>query len=474
MIKQRTKILAFFIYLGDLGATLIAFLCAYWFRGTFSQESYAALFPFPRYFNLLLAIFPIWPLLFYLTGLYRFWQGQGFWKETWGIFKGVFLSSLFLGFTVFALKYQFVSRIFIFLFAIFDFFFVLAARTFIRKFILFFNRKTERFRMILIVGTEERAVTLAQNIEKHKDLGLRILGFLSTGETSPLQKQKLNGYSVLGVTKDLPRLLEREVVDEVIFAISQEELKRMEDLFLLCEERGITARLAINFFPHVIAKTHLEELDGLPLLTFTTTPKNELLLILRRILDFMGSLVLIVILAPVFLFITLLIRLDSPGPIIYRQVRCGRNGRRFTFYKFRSMVERAEERQSDLAPYNVMDGPVFKMKNDPRVTRVGKFLRKTSLDELPQLINVLRGEMSFVGPRPPIPAEVERYEGWQRRRLSMKPGITGLWQVSGRNQIDFDQWMKLDLEYIDNWSLWLDFKILLRTLLAVLLGKGAM
>jgi exopolysaccharide biosynthesis polyprenyl glycosylphosphotransferase len=472
MLKHRTRIFNFSLFLGDLGATLSAFFCAYWLRGTFPQESYAALFPFPWYFNLLLAIFSIWPLLFYLTGLYRFWQGQGFWRETWGVFKAVFFSSLFLGFIVFLLKYQFVSRIFIFFFAIFDFFFVIAARTFIRKFILFFNRKIERFRIILIVGTEERALSLAKDIEKHKDLGLRILGFLSTGETSP--PQRLNGYSILGMAKDLPQLLEREVVDEIIFAISQEELKGMEGLFLLCEERGITARLAINFFPHVIAKTHLEELDGLPLLTFTTTPRNELLLILRRIFDFGGSLGLIVIFAPVFLLITLLVRLDSPGPIIYRQVRCGWNGRRFTFYKFRSMVQRAAERQSDLAPYNEMNGPVFKMKRDPRVTRVGRFLRKTSLDELPQLINVLRGEMSFVGPRPPLPEEVEKYEGWQRRRLSMKPGITGLWQVRGRNRIDFDQWMKLDLEYIDNWSLWLDFKILLKTIPVVLSGKGAM
>ena len=472
MLKQRTKIFAFFLYLGDLGAVLLAFLCAYWFRGIFPQESYATLFPFSWYLNLLLAVVPIWSITLYLTGLYRDWRGQGRWKETWGIFKAVLISSLFLGFILFALKYQFVSRIFILLFALFDFFFVIAARTSIRTIILFSNRKIERFRMILIVGTEERALSLAQNIEKHKDLGLRILGFVSTGDGSP--PQKLNGYPVLGSAKDLPQLLEREVVDEVIFAISQEELKKMADLFLSCEERGITARLAINFFPHVIAKTHLEELDGLPLLTFTTTPKNELLLLLRRIFDFVGSLILILILSPVFLLITLAIGLDSRGPAIYRQVRCGLNGRRFTFYKFRSMVQGAETRKGDLLAHNLMDGPVFKMKNDPRVTRVGRFLRKTSLDELPQLFNVLRGDMSFVGPRPPIPEEVEKYEGWQRRRLSMKPGITGLWQVSGRNQIDFQQWMKLDLEYIDNWSMWLDFKILIKTILVVLLGKGAM
>jgi exopolysaccharide biosynthesis polyprenyl glycosylphosphotransferase len=472
MLKQRTRIFSFFIYFGDLGATLIAFLCAYWFRDIFPQDSYAALFPFAWYLNLLLAIFPIWSILFYLVNLYRDWRGQGFWKEAWGVSKAVFISSLLLGFTVFALKYQFVSRIFISLFALLDIFLIITIRISVRKLILFFNRKIERFRIILIVGTEEGAVTLAQNIEKHKDLGLRILGFLATRDKTP--PRKLNGYPVLGVADNLPQILENEVVDEVIFAISQEELKKMEDLFLLCEERGITARLAINFFPHVIAKTHLEELEGLPLLTFTTAPKNELLLLLRRMIDFVGSLLLISILSPLFLMITLLIRLDSPGPAIYRQVRCGLNGRKFTFYKFRSMVQGAEKQQSDLIAYNMMDGPVFKMKNDPRVTRVGRFLRKTSLDELPQLFNVLRGDMSFVGPRPPIPEEVEKYESWQRRRLSMRPGITGLWQVSGRNQIDFQRWMKLDLEYIDHWSLWLDFKILIKTILVVLWGKGAM
>jgi exopolysaccharide biosynthesis polyprenyl glycosylphosphotransferase len=242
----------------------------------------------------------------------------------------------------------------------------------------------------------------------------------------------------------------------------------------LCEERGTTARVTIDFFPHIISKTHLEEMDGLPLLTFSTTPKNELLLILRRIFDMIGSIVLILLLSPLLLLIILLIRLESPGPVIYRQVRVGLNGRKFTFFKFRSMVQGADERRNDLAVHNIMSGPVFKMRDDPRVTRVGRFLRKSSLDELPQLVNVLWGDMSFVGPRPPIPEEVEQYQGWQRRRLSMKPGITGLWQVSGRNQIDFDQWMKLDLEYIDHWSLWLDFKILLKTIPTVIFGRGAM
>jgi exopolysaccharide biosynthesis polyprenyl glycosylphosphotransferase len=185
-------------------------------------------------------------------------------------------------------------------------------------------------------------------------------------------------------------------------------------------------------------------------------------------------LILIGLFSPLFLFITFLIRLDSPGSVLYRQVRCGLNGRRFFLYKFRSMFESAEEDKRELMRFNMMNGPVFKMKNDPRITRVGRLLRKTSLDELPQLFNVLRGNMSLVGPRPLPVEEVEKFKGWEKRRLSMKPGITGLWQVSGRNQIDFQDWVKLDLEYIDNWSLWLDFKILLKTIPAVLLGKGAM
>jgi exopolysaccharide biosynthesis polyprenyl glycosylphosphotransferase len=248
----------------------------------------------------------------------------------------------------------------------------------------------------------------------------------------------------------------------------------MENLLLLCEERGITTRIILNFFPQVISKTHLEELEGFPLLTFSTTPKNEIALFSRRMIDFLGSLILIVLLSPIFFVLSLLIRMDSPGPALYRQPRYGLNGRKFTCYKFRSMHAWSDEKRKELIQFNLTNGPAFKMKNDPRVTRVGKFLRKTSLDELPQLFDVLKGDMSFVGPRPLLLEEVEKLEGWQRRRLSMKPGITGLWQVSGRNQIDFNQWMKLDLEYIDNWSLWLDVKILLKTIPVVLSGKGAM
>jgi len=460
------------LLLGDLIATISAFVGAYLFRGTLPADSYAALFPFSWYLNLLIPIIPIWLLVFYLLELYRFWRGHGFWKETWLAFKAVSISSFLLGFIVFALKYVYVSRIFIFSFALFDFFLVIFFRWICRKTIQFFSRKNDSSRIILIIGKDKQARTLAHAIEKHRDMGLQVLGFLSTED--PIPTPKLNGYPVLGMAQDLPQILEEEVVDEVIFAISQEEIKTMQNLFLICEERGITARVILNFFPHILSKIRMDNLEGFTFLTFSTTPKNELLMLLRRIFDLGGSIVLILIFSPLILLVAMLIRLDSPGSIIYRQVRCGLNGRKFILYKFRSMVQEAEQQQSKLTAFNLMDGPVFKMIKDPRVTRVGRFLRKTSLDELPQLFNVLRGQMSFVGPRPPLPEEVEKYEGWQRRRMSMKPGITGLWQVSGRNQTNFDQWMKLDLEYIDNWSLWLDVKILLKTIPVVLSGKGAM
>jgi exopolysaccharide biosynthesis polyprenyl glycosylphosphotransferase len=472
MLRQRNIIRSSILYLGDLMATGLAFLCAYYFRDAFPAESYASLFPLSWYLHLLWLIFPIWSLVFYLGEHYSYWRGPGFGREAWWTLQSIFFSALILGFFVFALKYQFVSRIFIVCFAFFDWVLIVLFRWLVRQANHFFSQYGESYRFILMVGTDDQALKLAQEIENHRDLGFRILGFLYTQDPNP--PERLNGYPILGHAQNLLLLLEREVIDEVIFAVSSEELRNMDHLLLACEERGITARVILNFFPHAISRTHLEELDGFPLLTFSTTPKNELILFLRRILDFSASLFILFLLSPFILVLTVLIRMDTPGPALYRQVRCGLNGRKFTCYKFRSMYTWAEEKKQEILHLNLMSGPVFKAKNDPRITRVGRFLRRTSLDELPQLFNVLKGDMSFVGPRPPLPAEVVKYKGWERRRLSMKPGITGLWQVSGRNQVDFSEWVRMDLEYIDNWSLWLDFKILLKTIPAVLSGKGAM
>ena len=259
----------------------------------------------------------------------------------------------------------------------------------------------------------------------------------------------------------------------MIFAIHRRELDRLEDLFLSLQEQGIRTRFAMDLFPHTQARVELEELDGVPLLSFATTPTSQLQLMSKRVLDIAVAALLLFIGLPIAGLIALMIKLVYGGNVLFRQTRCGLNGRFFTLYKFRTMVEDAEERRRELLHLNEMKGPVFKLRSDPRVTPLGRLLRRFSLDELPQLWNVLRGDMSLVGPRPPIPEEVAQYQRWQRRRLAMKPGLTCLWQVSGRNNLDFERWMQLDLEYIDSWSPMLDLKILLKTIPAVLSGKGA-
>src|SRR5207244_2295562 len=300
-----------------------------------------------------------------------------------------------------------------------------------------------------------------------------LLGFVSDGHRLSNGSAR---YRIFGSVPELRALLERglqaEPIDEIVFAVTRKKLDEMKQIFLLCEELGIRARVAMNFFQNRLARIEVEELEGIPFLTFTTTPSNETQLAAKRLLDVGVSLLLLTLATPIIVLAAIAIKLTSPGSVLFKQERIGLNGRIFTLYKFRTMTENASQRREEVNHLNQMTGPVFKAAADPRVTTVGRILRKFSLDELPQLWNVLRGDMSLVGPRPPIPEEVRSYHRWQRRRLSMKPGLTCLWQVNGRNNVDFDRWMQMDLQYIDNWSPSLDLKILLRTIPAVLLGRG--
>jgi exopolysaccharide biosynthesis polyprenyl glycosylphosphotransferase len=272
---------------------------------------------------------------------------------------------------------------------------------------------------------------------------------------------------------ELPMILQQHVVDEILFAVGSESLADLEEVFLLCDEEGVRTRVAVDFFPHVNSTVSLDRFGATPLLTFSAAPYDEVRLLFKRATDVVIALAGLVVLAPFMLLVAALVKLTSPGPAIFHQVRCGLNGRRFVFYKFRSMCENAEELKAGVEHLNARDGVVFKIPDDPRLTPVGRYLRKFSIDEWPQLWNVLRGDMSLVGPRPAIPSEVERYQRWQRRRLRMRPGLTCLWAISGRDNVDFETWMKMDMQYIDNWSLALDWKILLRTIPRVLTGRGA-
>jgi len=333
------------------------------------------------------------------------------------------------------------------------------------------RRRGYHVRRYAVIGSGEMARAVVETISRHPEWGLELAGHVA--ESGALTHGK-----VLGSLDDFARILEEHVIDEAIVALPHERMSvhggDVERAVLLCEEQGVAARISLDVLRYSgSSRMQVSDLDGLPMLCFTRTPEGALALWAKRAFDMGVAGLVLLFTAPVFLAVAAAIRLDSRGPVFFRQRRVGLNGRDFTMMKFRSMHAGAEQGLEGLRASNEMSGPAFKMKNDPRVTRFGRFLRKTSLDELPQFINVLRGEMSVVGPRPPIRAEVQQYQRWQRRRLSVRPGIPCTWQVSGRNDIDFDRWMKLDLEYIDRWSLWSDLSICLRTIPAVLTARGA-
>ena len=323
---------------------------------------------------------------------------------------------------------------------------------------------------VMVVGEGAAAVKLGRQIEDARGYGVHLSGFLSDRDSAG-EVELAERYPVRPLAK-LPDLLREHVIDEIIFAVDSRRLAELEEVFLLCDEEGVKTRVAVDFFPHVNSQVSLDRLGASPLLTFSATPHDEMRLLIKRLTDVLVAGAAAVFLLPFMLLIALLIRLTSPGPAIFRQVRCGLNGRRFVFYKFRSMCLNAEAMRADVEHLSERK-LAMKIPNDPRLTGVGRWLRKFSIDEWPQLWNVLKGDMALVGPRPALPDEVEQYKRWQRRRLRMRPGITSLWAVSGRDAVDFETWMKLDMQYIDQWSLALDWKILLQTIPHVLSGKGA-
>ena len=277
------------------------------------------------------------------------------------------------------------------------------------------------------------------------------------------------------VISELQSVIVQEAVDEVFISLPREKYGHLiEAIVHLCEEQGIVVRVWTDMFGLRIAKPQIDELDGVPVVTIRSGPPDGWQLIAKRMIDILGSIVLLVLLTPLFVVIAGLVKIGSPGPVFFRQERIGFNKRHFWILKFRTMVMEAEQQQQALERFNEVNGPAFKIMNDPRITRIGKFLRRFSLDELPQLFNVLVGEMSLVGPRPLPVRDVQRIAiQWHRRRFSIKPGLTCLWQVNGRSTVNFENWVRMDLDYIDKWSLGLDARILLKTIPAVLKGSGA-
>ena len=421
---------------------------------------------------LFVVVVPLLPVFLYLNKAHAFLKLEDFRKVVWNIFKAVFELTFFLVIILFIFKVRYVSRVVVFAFGGFSFLLLVVKELEIKYLFYAVGKKRGGIKNILLVGTGPEAARVIKKIADFRRWGLRILGVMSLQpEENP--GSKFAGIDILGSIRELKIVLLNQPVDEVVLAVPLRDLAATAPVIRTCEELGIKSRLALDGFGARIARPSLENLGDDGLLTFSTTSMDYWALLMKYTVDKILSFFLIILLAPLMGLICLIVRLAYGPPVIFSQKRMGLYGRIFNMYKFRTMVKEAPLRHKDLIASSDLSGPVFKMKNDPRITKFGKFLRKFSLDELPQLFSVLRGEMSLVGPRPLPVYEGEKIENWQRRRLSMKPGITCLWQVRGRSNVSFEDWMKYDLEYIDNWNLKLDFIILLKTIWVVLNTEGA-
>jgi exopolysaccharide biosynthesis polyprenyl glycosylphosphotransferase len=454
--------------IADLLLTALAYLAAaqlrakldLWFLSGYSPD-----------YHLLLFILPVWSFFFSMNRRLYEYRMVAF-RATLTNLSLTLLKCLGVLFGLLFLTHRlYPSRATLILFALLNLGFLLIIRKVLSLLLAYFRKRGRNQQKILLVGSGQIAQDFLEKSRQHPQWGWQIVGVLDW-DYSRIGLQ-LDGLPVVENLDQLPRLLQNEHIDYVVYAVPRRFLHAVEESIATCEEMGAKLFLLADFFNLKIARQQFRFLFNQPALFYSTGPVKDGSLFFKYALDKIMALLILILLSPLVLLATILVKLTSPGPVWFKQTRCGLNGKKFTLYKFRTMVANAEELKSDLLARNEMSGPVFKLTDDPRLTKIGKFLRKSSIDELPQLFNVLKGEMSLVGPRPPLPQEVADYDRWQRRKLSIKPGLTCLWQVNGRNKIDFDHWMRLDLHYIDNWSLWLDAKILLKTVPAVLTGLGA-
>jgi len=464
MLRQRAHVVYCFTTFSDALGFVLAFVAAHLLRNSYifdDQQSWREMSERLGFLGITIALALV---VFGRAGLYHSFRLRTLGDEADLVTRCFLKLAALLALVICLLKLEYVSRLFLCLFMGIAWLSVLAVRMLARRALHSIRRSGRNCSNILIVGTEADAQAVAEAIEQNRHWGVRTIGHLADFETSEPSE-----LPTLGKLEDLGVILRENIIDGVIFTSGPERLPLIQPAFDYCHRIGVAAYYYSHYFDP--PELNLERIAGVNLIAFPVAGYETQRALGKRALDLGFGMVLLVLFAPVMMAAAILIKLTSSGPVIFRQERVGINGRRFTLYKFRTMVWDAERRREELLVRNEMDGPVFKIANDPRITRMGRLLRRISFDELPQLVNVLLGQMSIVGPRPPLAEEVGRYEDWQRRRLSVKPGLTCLWQVSGRNHIDFRRWMQLDLEYIDHWSWWLDLKIMLRTVPAMLRGQ---
>jgi exopolysaccharide biosynthesis polyprenyl glycosylphosphotransferase len=474
----RRRILDKAFMLFDLGILAVSYVIAavgIWHLTEFS--SFASFISMRvKILNVLLffGLFYSWHVIFSAFGLYQSKRLGNRKQEVVDILKAILAGALVLSVVAAIFRLQMVTPAFIVVFWVVASSLLLLFRSILRVFLRWARRHGRNSRQILIVGTNQRAVEFARTIECKPELGYHLIGFVDEAWSGARDFGK-NGTAIVCDLEQFSGFLRERIVDEVTIALPMKSFySQAARIVATCREQGIIVRVLTSVFDFQPERANGDMHEDMAVTTFGSKLLEGWPLVFKRLLDIIASSILLILLAPIFLLVAILIKFDSPGRVFFVQKRVGLNKRKFLMYKFRSMVPDAEQRQADLECLNEAEGPIFKIKDDPRFTRLGKVLRKSSVDELPQLLNVLKGDMSLVGPRP---LDVRDYNGldedWLRRRFSVRPGITCLWQINGRSSVSFQEWMKFDILYIDNWTFWLDLKILARTIPAVLRGVGA-
>ena len=459
-----------------LDATLfvLAFGVAYWVRYDLQwirQVEPAFDVPFRVYWPSVATLTGILWLMYWMEGAYRNARGRQFFDEFVIVLRSTIIGVATMIVLVFILTPGYYSRLIFIYTGVIVVLLASLARAVERMVTTRRRRRGLGITRVLLVGAGEAARSIMRNVVACPELGYQIVGFL---DDDPDRAQTdIGRYPALGATDKLPEVLASQPIDEVIITLPWTSHGKILDLMTQCEQRRVATRIAPDLFQMTLSRVVMENLNGIPLLSIREPALRDWQLVYKRATDVLMSAAVLIALAPLMGIIALAIKLDSPGPAIFRQKRVGKGGQEFTCFKFRSMRVGAEAEVQQLREHNEATGPLFKMRNDPRRTRVGAFLRRTSLDELPQFWNALIGDMSVIGPRPPLPEEVREYAPWHMRRLEVSPGITGLWQVSGRSDVTFDEMVLLDIYYIENWSPLLDLRILFRTAPTVLFGSGA-
>lgn len=474
MTPQLRRRMALILVVTDVILINAAFAVAYWLR--YDQQWFRALDPstyysFDAYVPFALVMTVLLIFAYRLDGAYDIRRGSSLLEEAYRITTGTATAIVIMVAFSFFARPNLNSRLIFVYAAILIPVFLVISRIIFRTYLASLRRRGIGVDRIVIVGAGEVGRMVMRNVAAQPELGYQILGFLD--DNPDRGTTDIGRFRALGPIDQLPHVLQTLPVDEVIIALPWQAHQKIVKVVGETQSAGVRPRLVPDVFALTLGQVQLDQLNGVPLIGMQPVAITGFNQTIKRLVDVSAALFILFITTPVWFIVPIAIKLDSPGPVFFNQVRIGRKGEPFVVHKFRSMVVDAEAQKSQLLALNEADGPMFKMRNDPRMTRAGRVLRRISLDELPQIWNVLKGDMSLVGPRPALPEEVAQYEEWHKRRLDASPGMTGLWQVSGRSTLGFDEMVLLDTFYCENWSFGLDLKILLKTIPRVLLGAGA-